>query len=338
MKNLFIIGNEKISRANNHACYSANVDFKSITEGLSRYFRVYLLARYSVKKEIFKINQKKILLAKNIFSYALNIITSLKNIRNNKYLIISITPYTFVACLILFFFTKQIYVYLRSNGFKEYEKILGKKWVFLYSFMYFIFLKKAKIITCEETLVKKNSFFLVKPSELNEYWFKNRKKFVSNKKVKILYVGRIRIEKGILNFINLFTRLDKRFHLTIIGDKYNKKFNIKNINYLNFFSNTNDLMGEYDKSHILILPSYTESHPKVVYEALARLRPVLIFEDIKHIIKNTNGIFVCRRNVKDILEKINYIMKKYKLIQKKMLKNKLPKKNIFIRQLYNILR
>ena len=338
MKNLFIIGNEKISRESNRVYYSANVDFKSITEGLSKYFRVYLLARYSVKKEVFIINQKKIFLAKNIFSYALNIILSLKNIKNNKYLIISITPYTFVAYLILFFFTNQIYVYLRSNGFKEYEQILGKKWVFLYSFMYFIFLKKAKIITCEETLVNKNSFFLVKPSELNEQWFKNRKKFVSNKKVKIIYVGRIRVEKGILNFINLFTQLDKKFHLTIIGDKYNKKFNIKNISYLNFFSNINDLISQYDKSHILILPSYTESHPKVVYEALARLRPVIIFEDIKHIIKNTNGIFVCKRNVKDFLKKINYVMKNYKLIQKKMLKNKLPKKNIFIGQLYNILR
>jgi glycosyltransferase involved in cell wall biosynthesis len=338
MKNLFIIGNEKISRANNHACYSANVDFKSITEGLSRYFRVYLLARYSFKKEIFKINQKKIFLAKNIFSYALNIIISLKNIKNNKYLIISITPYTFVAYLFLFFFTNQIYVYLRSNGFKEYEQILGKKWVFLYSFMYFIFLKKAKIISCEESLVKKNSFFLVKPSELNDHWFKKRTNFASNKKVKILYVGRIRVEKGILNFINLFTQLDKKFHLTIIGDKYNKKFNIKNISYLNFFSNINDLISQYDKSHILILPSYTESHPKVVYEALARLRPIIIFEDIKHIIKNINGIFVCRRNVKDFLKKINYVMKNYKLIQKKMLKNKLPKKNIFIGQLYNILR
>ena len=339
MNKLFIIGNEKISHWNKKIYYSANIDFKSIIEGLSNYFQVHTLARYSVKKEIFNINikKKKVFLAKNIFSYALNIITSLKNIKNNKYLIISITPYTFVAYLMLFFFTNQIYVYLRSNGFKEYEQILGKKWVFLYSFMYFIFLKKAKIISCEETLVKKKPFFLVNPSELNQVWFKNRKKFVSNKKIKIIYVGRIRVEKGILNFINLFTQLDKRFHLTIIGDKYNKKFNIKNINYLNFFSNIKDLIAEYDKSHILILPSYTESHPKVVYEALARLRPVIIFEDIKHITKNTNGIFACERNAKDLLKKINYIMKNYDIIKKKMLKKKLPTKNFFIRQLYNIL-
>lgn len=338
MNKLFIIGNEKISCQGKKIYYSANIDFKSIIEGLSNYFQVYLLVRYSFKKEIFKVNKKKIFLAKNIFSYALNVIKSLKNVKKNKYLIISITPYTFVAYLILFFFTNQIYLYLRSNGFKEYEQILGKKWKFLYFFMYFFFLKKSKIIACEETLVKKNSFFLVNPSELNEDWFKNRKKFISNKRIEIIYVGRIRVEKGILNFINLFSKLDKRFHLTIIGDRYNKNFNIENITYLNFFSNVNDLISQYDKCHILILPSYTESHPKVVYEALARLRPVLIFEDIKHIVKNLNGIFVCKRSVKDFFEKSKYIMKNYKLIQKKMLKNKLPKKISFIHQLHNILR
>jgi len=337
MKKLFIIGNENISCNNKHIYYSANVDFKSIIEGLSRYFQVHLLARYSAKQEVFNINHNKITIVKNIFAYALNIILTLRNIKNNKYLIISISPYTFVAFLILFSFTNKIYLYLRSNGFKEYEKILGKKWVFLYSIMYFIFLKKAKIIACDETLVKKNFFFLVKPSELNEPWFKNRKKFLPNKKIKIIYVGRIRVEKGILNFINLFRQLDKRFFLTIIGDRYNEKFNIKNVNYLNFLSNINDLISEYDKSHILILPSYTESHPKVVYEALARLRPVLIFDDIKHIINKTNGIFVSKRNTKDFLEKVNYIIKNYKFIQKQILKNKLPKKNFFIRQLYNIL-
>jgi glycosyltransferase involved in cell wall biosynthesis len=336
MKKLFIIGNEKISY-NKNIYLSENVDFKSITEGLSNYFELHLLARRATQKGVFNIKHNKIILASNIFTYVFNIILSFRDIKKNKYLIVSITPYTFIAFLILFFFTDKIYLYLRSNGFKEYEKILGKKWVFLYSLMYFVFIKKAQIISCEETLVNKKNFFLVNPSELDERWFQNRKKFLSHKKINLIYVGRIRVEKGILNFINLFIKLDKRFHLTIIGDRYNKKFNIKNINYLKFFSNINSLINQYDTSHILILPSYTESHPKVVYEALARLRPVLIFEDIKHIIKNTKGIYVSKRNLNDFLEKIDYIMKNYKFIQKQILKNNFPKRNIFIQQLYNII-
>jgi glycosyltransferase involved in cell wall biosynthesis len=338
MNKLFIIGNEKISCNSKKIYHSANVDFKSIIEGLSKYFQVYLLARQSINKQIFNINHNKIILANNIFSYLLNVIASLKNARNCKYLIISITPYTFVAFLILFFFSNKIYLYLRSNGFIEYEKILGKKWVFLYSLMYFCFFKKAKIISCEKSLVKKKNFFLVEPSELDELWFKNRKNIIYDNKIKILYVGRIRIEKGILNFIDLFNKLDKKFKLTIIGDKYNKKFKIKNVNYLNFFSNIQDLIKQYDKNHIIILPSYTESHPKVVYESLARLRPVLIFDEIKHIVKDTKGIFVCKRNQNDFLKKVDYVIKNYKSVQKTILKNKLPKKNIFIHDLCNILR
>ena len=143
MEKLFIIGNEKIS-CNNNIYHSANIDFKSITESLSKYFRVNLLARSSSKKETFKINHKDIKISSNIFFYIFNILSTFNNIKNNKYLIISITPYTFIAFLLLFIFSNNIYLYLRSDGFKEYEKILGKKWVFLYNFMFFFFLKKNK--------------------------------------------------------------------------------------------------------------------------------------------------------------------------------------------------
>lgn len=330
MKDLIIIGNEKISHKDS-LFHSANIDFQTLVKGLSQYFNVSLIARLSTEKQIFAIHHNKIVLASNIFNYALNILLSFINIRKNKYLIISISPYTFFAFLILFLFSSDIYLYLRSNGFKEYEKILGKKWVFLYSFMYFFFVKKAKIISCEKTLVKKK-FFLVHPSELNRTWFKKRKKITLNKKINIIYVGRIRVEKGILDFVDLFSKFKKKFQLTIIGDRYNQKFNIKNVHYLNFFPNIKHLINEYDKNHILILPSYTESHPKVVYEALARLRPVLIFEDIEHIIKNSKGIFSCKRTKDDILKKINYILKNYRSIQKQILKNKLPTKNTFIKE------
>ena len=36
----------------------------------------------------------------------------------------------------------------------------------------------------------------------------------------------------------------------------------------------------YDAHNIFILPSFTEAHPKVVDESLARMRPVIIFEDV----------------------------------------------------------
>ena len=41
----------------------------------------------------------------------------------------------------------------------------------------------------------------------------------------------------------------------------------------------------------MILPSYTEATPYVVDEALARKRPVIIFDDISYIVIDKKGIF-----------------------------------------------
>ena len=43
---------------------------------------------------------------------------------------------------------------------------------------------------------------------------------------------------------------------------------------------------------MMILPSFTEATPYVVDEALARKRPVIIFEDISYIVRDKKGIFV----------------------------------------------
>ena len=74
----------------------------------------------------------------------------------------------------------------------------------------------------------------------------------------------------------------------------------------------------------------------VLLEALARRRPVVIFEEIKHVIGDKKGVFVSRRNYSDFFETINYIKKNYKLIQKDMITNKLPTNKKFIEQLSKI--
>jgi glycosyltransferase involved in cell wall biosynthesis len=337
MKNLYIIGNEKISQ-NNNTFYSANIDFKTIVEGLSNFFNLILVARKSSKKENFVINHNNIFLAGNYFSYLYKILLSLRSIRNNKYLIVSISPYSFLAYLFLFLFTNKIYVYLRSDGFKEYENILGKKWVFLYQIMFIVMLQKTKIISCQKKLSRGRRSYLVKPSELDEIWFNNKKKKINLlKKIKLLYVGRIRIEKGIFNLLNIFLKLENEAELTIVGDIKIKLLNNYNVKFYNFFSKTNYLIEQYDKCHIFILPSYTEAHPKVIDEALARFRPVIIFDDIKHIVADRAGIFICKRNSEDLKDKIHYIYRNYSKILKKISKNRLPTKRNFIENLNKIL-
>ena len=70
-----------------------------------------------------------------------------------------------------------------------------------------------------------------------------------------------------------------------------------NIKFPGYISNRKLLIETYDNHNILVLPSFTEGQPYVVDEALARKRPVLIFEDIADIIKGRKGIFVSKRNV-----------------------------------------
>ena len=113
--------------------------------------------------------------------------------------------------------------------------------------------------------------------------------------------------------------------------------NNKKVSFVGYNHDLTSLIQIYDNHNIFVLPSFTEAHPKVVDESLARMRPVIIFEDIKHIIQNKKGIYVSKRNVKSLLETIDFIMKNYANIQESMTKNKLPTKKEFISQMSNIL-
>ena len=106
---------------------------------------------------------------------------------------------------------------------------------------------------------------------------------------------------------------------------------------MNFESDTSALIKIYDNHNILILPSFTEAHPKVVDESLARKRPVIIFEELRNKIQNRYGVFVSERNVSSLSQTIKLIMDDYSNIQENMKKNILPTKKEFIEQMTRIL-
>ena len=116
-KKIYIISNESISdNSENYSC--DNLDLKSIPEGLSKNFDTTIIARKSNSKRYHVIDNIKFQLAENIFKFSQLIFQSIKDKEKSKYLIISITPFTFVACIIFFLFKVKPLVYLRSDGYK----------------------------------------------------------------------------------------------------------------------------------------------------------------------------------------------------------------------------
>ena len=337
MKELYVIANEKIySNKDNFFC--ENKDIQSIINFLVLKYNLFFISRSSNSKKPFQLNS-----IYKIFNFSclkffsfLSFLFNLKKDRK-KILIISITPFNFIIFYLFKLLYKcKFYLYLRSDGYEEYENILGKKYVWVYDFMFKYITKYSEVISCHERLYKKKCHIL-SPSELTENWSKKIKKnYFSKNTINILYVGRFKIEKGIYSLLNIFSQLPKNIKLTLVGNGDPIKTQDDRIKVINFIDDESKLINVYDSSNIFILPSYTEAHPKVIDEALSRLRPVIIFNDIKHVVNKRYGVFSVKRNVNELLKKINLIRKKNKFINNILLKNRLPKKNDFLDELYRI--
>ncbi len=329
-KKLFIFSNESIF-FQNEKYFCDNIDLKSSPEGLNKKFEVNLFGRKSSKKRAHEIKLKKIKIFSNLFTYLSEVIKSTK-IENTKYLIISISPYTFLICLFLRLFGKTPIVYLRSDGYGEYNAILGSFGKLFYHLMFSLTALVSNLISCRNYILKGKKGKVIYPSQIDSLWFK-KPKIQEVKSFRLLYVGRIRVEKGIFYLASLIKN-KRDISLTIVGAEKNTsyKINQSNINIQQTQSNKVRLIKYYDDHNIFILPSFTEGHPMVLLEALARRRPVIIFDDIEHVIGDKKGIFVAKRNFLNFLKILNHIKKNYKKIQKDMMKNKLPTNKEFIEE------
>jgi len=333
---LVIVTNERIfSDGSNYFC--DNIDIKTILEGLSNKFEIIICCRSSKKTRPVKFEASKVFIINSILKFIKSIFNVIA-IKNKRIIYISIHPFSFSFFLFLSLFKKNSFVYLRSNGFKEYEVILGKKWVWIYAIMFKIVTYYSRIISCHDSLAKGKKQIFLNPSELDENWIvelKDPKLDVP----ELLYVGRLKVEKGIHSLIEMVKNIEAKIKFTIVG--LGDDLSLDKVSFIEsipFVSKKNDLINYYDNHNIVVLPSYTEAHPKVVDEALARLRPVIIFDEISHIIGNRRGVFVAKRNSGSLKETIFHIMKNYKAIQEMIKKNKLPTKEKFINDLTKIIK
>ena len=331
---LCIITNEQLHESNG-SFFCDNIDLKSIPEGLKEFADIKIIGRKSRKNRTKQIELKQIESSSNLVGYIYLLIKSFK-FKETKYLIISISPFTFFASLILKIFFKKHFIYLRSNGYEEYKNIIGYIGVLIYHFMFVISVINASLISCRERFLRKHKGKVVHPSQINEKWFLPEKK-IDLTKNEILYVGRIRVEKGIYSLINILKDTDVK--LTIVTSEKDIKIkNIpKNVSAISFENKDDAIIKFYDEHSIFILPSFTEGHPQVLDEALARARPVIIFTEIEHVKRDRKGVFVSERNPVSLLQTIKHIKENYEKILIDIKTNKLPTKKNFLLELKTII-
>lgn len=336
MKKLIILSNEKASKNDFNEYHCINLDLQILPDGLDKYYEVECIFRKSNKQEKNKFEINKIKTCSNILSFLFSLFKTFSQ-KDIRYLIVTITPYTFLGFILMKIFRKKdIFVYLMSSGHEEYKFILGKWSVWIYHIMFKIITSFSKVIVCHERLYDKEKSFLVAPSRLNNIWLNNHS-LPKLDKPRLLYVGRFNPEKGIENFINFFREFEIDCELTIVGEGVKQNYNEKKINFLGYIENEKKLINVYDENNISILPSFTEAHPYVLEESLSRNRPVIIFEDIEYVKKNKTGVFICKREKNSILNTINYIIKNYASVQNEMKVNKLPTKGTMIKKFVEII-
>jgi len=312
MKKLYLISNDKIWCTKSY--YTSNNDLNNIISCLKDNYKIHLISRKSIKKYDYLITEKfKLTDTKDIDEEKINV------------LMISITPFNFLTLIKLICLYKIKY---------------GKLGYYTYFFMFYIIKKYLKILSCSKNFTHVKSKKILHPSELTANWFK-KKVDKKNFKTDFLYVGRFKKEKGIIYLVNMFKKHLKNYNLTIVGTKkkfINKRYYNQNVKFADPITNIKKMITIYDSSKIFILPSYTEGFPKVISESLARLKPVIIFEEIKHVLNNRNGIFICKRNEKSIKKTLNYILKNYKNIQNKIIRNNFYTKENFKRELLGFIK
>jgi len=329
MKKILIISNDKFN-INGRRFFNSNKNTFTIINSINKFSEVNLIARKTNFKQKFyrKLNKVYFLSIKKLFN-------KINEVKNSKILIISLTPFNFTIYLILKILgakKKNIFLFLRSDGFEEYRIKFGSLGYFIYWLMLNFSKNKLNILSCSRSLTGNFKFKLLFPSEIDKKWLLNRpliKKKKNLKIRKILYVGRFREEKGFLSLINIFKKLNNQFQLTMIGNdqKYFKKKDYpKNTNIKVFgpITTDKDLINYYDRSDILILPSYMEAYPQVILESLSRLKPIIIFNEIKYLKKTFKfGLFNCNRDDKSLESIIEKIMNNYNDIQNRILKEKI---------------
>ena len=136
---------------------------------------------------------------------------------------------------------------------------------------------------------------------------KNNKKLLAEGKINIVATGMLRKQKGFEQLLDVMPLLDKRYHLSIVGEGVERKVLEEKIEYLNITEQVT-LLGlqknpyiYMEEADLVVLSSLYEGFPNVILEANACGKFVVAFacpgvsEEI--IVEGLNGVLVEDKNI-----------------------------------------
>ncbi len=125
----------------------------------------------------------------------------------------------------------------------------------------------------------------------------------------ILFVGRFHPQKGIQTLLKSIKQIRKkisRIHFTLVGygplenhiKEYINKYNLDKFIFIKKPLYSKELVKEYKRSHLLVLPSLYEGQGIVVFEAWAAKIPVITTKVglLKHVVKDGYNGYLIQQN------------------------------------------
>ena len=230
-------------------------------------------------------------------------------------------------------FTGQIWAN-KKGFFKLFYKQIDKlifflsKNVLIDSFSQREFLIKEKVVSKNKSVVIHRGS--VSGVDTTRFKFSKQKRLNLRKRYSIskntfvfLYLGRINKDKGIIELVNAFKKIEynKDVLLIIVGSIEDKKLNDfqkKNTKIL-YFDYTTKPEDWFSLADILCLPSHREGFGTVVIEAASCGVPALcsnIYGLNDSIVKNKTGFFHTVKSTDDIKKKMLYIINNQQLVKK----------------------
>ena len=150
--------------------------------------------------------------------------------------------------------------------------------------------------------------------------------YVEKNYYKILYLGRMTNDKGIIELLNAVAELQKghfRFHLNLVGDgEYNNELKkiAKRLNILELVSfkgatfDSKEIKRYFEEADLFILPSYHEGFPRTLYEAMIYGTPIIttFVGGVSSIMKNNNNcIEIKAKSVVSIVDSLEWCFSNY---------------------------